>query len=446
MKCAVNRVVHEGVEGNFRGNADQIGWQSLDGERARVLEAASVRRVEWFEGKLKVLSESDGTTEVLSLENFAPEDYDTLWRYFNQACNVYIKKHTRVAALAEADFDLAAHSVEEAADRVDAAPAGSVQKKSKEADLMKKVESVRDGLELAVSGDKQALSRVFAANQCERIGRLRLVVDTVQLEVYHTDPRWKDLISRAATIEAVLKELGTFRTWKPPEDSSLVRRQMVRELKRRHGDEDEADDDQAPKVPSGLQAERMAALGPLGQLPLGGFQPQQEQQPPPPEPALVAADPLATSSTYRVEEEIPEAKEDEEVSDPNAVRADALDIYARRRLNASALGDTEDRRMRKTHPGSVLEGWVWKRSRFLKRWRRRWLVLTPSALLSFKMKGDREATEIIEKGTVMRVYAAEHEIAASKCFCVSVAKRNFYMVCDEEEMKQAWIRETTKAL
>lgn len=41
-----------------------------------------------------------------------------------------------------------------------------------------------------MSGDKTALSRVFASNGCERIGRLRLVVDTVQLEVYHMDPRW----------------------------------------------------------------------------------------------------------------------------------------------------------------------------------------------------------------------------------------------------------------
>lgn len=46
-----------------------------------------------------------------------------------------------------------------------------------------KVETLRDGLDAAVGGDKQALSRVFAANGCERIGRLRLVVDTVQLEV-----------------------------------------------------------------------------------------------------------------------------------------------------------------------------------------------------------------------------------------------------------------------
>merc|ERR1711920_1143869 len=96
--------------------------------------------------------------------------------------------------------------------------------------------------------------------------------------------------------------------------------------------------------------------------------------------------------------------------------------------------------------GSLLEGWVWKRSRFFKMWRRRWLVLLPEVLLTFKRKGDKEATEIIEKGTVLRVYGAEHEITARKCFCVSVKKRNYYMVCDEGEQKQAWITEVAKAL
>ncbi|CAK0904820.1 unnamed protein product, partial [Prorocentrum cordatum] len=203
------------------------------------------------------------------------------------------------------------------------------------------VESIRDGLELAISGDKQALSRVFAANSCERIGRLRLVVDTVQLEVYHTDPRWKHLISRAATIEAVLKELGTFRQWRPrDDDSSLARRQMIRELKRRHGGADDTDGaeswpegeaDQAKQAREAALAGSIAALGPLGQLPLGGFRPPLERPPPAPEPdvagPLSAPAASATSSTHR-EDVVSTHTVDEEVSDPNAARADALDALA----------------------------------------------------------------------------------------------------------------------
>lgn len=466
MKCTISKVVHDGVEGRFRSSPEQIGWQSSDGERVRVIEAADVKRVEWLEGRVRILAESEGgASEVLALENFSPEDYDTLWRYFNQCCGVYMKKHARVAALAEDDFDQAARCVEDAADRVDEAAEGSVQKKAKEADLMKKVESIRDGLELAISGDKQALSRVFAANNCERIGRLRLVVDTVQLEVYHTDPRWKHVISRAATVEAVLRELGTFRQWKPgDDDSSLARRQMVRELKRRHGGADDTDGaepgpecqaEQARHARKGAQAERIAALGPLGQLPLGGFRPPPEPpERPHPVPEPDVAGPLsspaapATSSTHREENVV-----DEEVSDPNAARADALDALGSsrgsmptRRLRASGLGDGDDRSVRQTHPGSLLEGWVWKRSRFLKKWRRRWLVLMPNALFTFKMRGDREATEVIEKGTVLRAYSAENEISLSKCFCVATVKRSFFMVCDEEEQKRAWVSKTAQAL
>merc|ERR1712137_1020936 len=104
-----------------------------------------------------------------------------------------------------------------------------------EADLMTKVEAVRDGLDQAVGGDKQALSRVFAANGCERIGRLRLVINTVQLEVYRSDPRWLHLRNTAVTVEAVLKELGTYRQWQPSqEDEHMIRRQMVYELKERN--------------------------------------------------------------------------------------------------------------------------------------------------------------------------------------------------------------------
>lgn len=65
-----------------------------------------------------------------------------------------------------------------------------------------------------------------------------------------------------------------------------------------------------------------------------------------------------------------------------------------------------------------MEGWVWKRSRFWKRWRRRWLVLLPEELRSFRSRqaaqaatkagsaanGASGATEVVLKGSVIRVY------------------------------------------
>lgn len=107
----------------------------------------------------------DGETEVLAFEGFsdsalelqkcfnllglAPEvghetiffgcrrgDFDALWKYFEQL-GVYLKRLRPKATLLVDDFDLAMCSMEDAADRVDEAHT-AVQKKAKEADLMKK--------------------------------------------------------------------------------------------------------------------------------------------------------------------------------------------------------------------------------------------------------------------------------------------------------------------
>ena len=74
------------------------------------------------------------------LDGFKDSDFDVLWKYLEQNCGVYLKKIKEQAQLEESDFDLAMKSIEDAADRVDETQSGSVQKKAKEADLMKKVE------------------------------------------------------------------------------------------------------------------------------------------------------------------------------------------------------------------------------------------------------------------------------------------------------------------
>merc|ERR1712048_1268799 len=53
----------------------------------------------------------------------------------------------------------------------------------------------------------------------------------------------------------------------------------------------------------------------------------------------------------------------------------------------------------RVHPGSCLEGWVWKRSRYFRRWRRRWLVLMPNMLMSYRERIG-VPTETIGAGSV----------------------------------------------
>jgi len=427
-------------QGQFRGNSESVGWKGSSGT-IKMHPARSIRRAEWFEGSLRLLCEQDGATEVFALDGFKDSDFEPLWKYIEQACGVYLKKHRPQAAVEEADFDSAMGGIEDAADRVDEASKGSVQKKAKEADLMKKVEVLRDGLDQAVSGDKQALSRVFAANGCERIGRLRLVVDTVQLEIYHTDPRWKHLLSKCATIEAVLKELGTFRLWRPVEghSSSLLKRAaIVRELRHRHGEEEvnTTDPTHPTPVPPPELPRKMPEVPILPKVSqLDADLPSQDQASasvqPHPEPEPVSHD--------IVKEDVPpKANEAKEACRSSRTPSESADEEAERSERV--------RRMLYLYPTSVMEGWVWKRSRFLKMWRRRWMVLLPGQLVTLKTRGQHAPTEVIPAGSVYRVYNAEAEVQQARCFCVGIRERNYYMVCDNESQQRSWIEAIEQTL
>ncbi|CAE8629225.1 unnamed protein product, partial [Polarella glacialis] len=41
---------------------------------------------------------------------------------------------------------------------------------------------------------------------------------------------------------------------------------------------------------------------------------------------------------------------------------------------------------------------------------------------------------------------ADGEVQQARCFCVVVRQRNYFMVCDDEAQKRAWMREISKAL
>jgi len=475
----MKNISHGGAPGLFKANAEMVGWKGDDGTLI-IHQNNEVQRAEWLEGKLRILCSKDDVEEVLGLEGFQASDFDQLWRHFESNCGVYIKKHKPASSLTEGAFDTAMQSLEKSADLVDAATSGSVLKKSKEQDLLKKVEGLRDGLQEAVKGDKQALSRVFAANGCERIGRLRLVLDTVELEVYQRDQRWRHIRNMARTVESVLREVGSFRLWKPSEqDDKMARRQMVWELRKRQGgggDDDEgmfleewetgdAVVEEAPKTSSSAVSRLREGLGgnipmpmpgmagPLGGMagPLGGgYSGNAEPEPPIPEPEPVEEEQDDSDAEAEADraalnggaQEDLSKYEDEQVDNPNLAPA-APPGHA----DDMGLGRGEEhRRMYYTRSDSVLEGWVWKRSRFLKKWRRRWLVLTKTALESLKTRGMSKATEIIESGTVHRVYSADSEVQMARCFCVVGNKRQFYMVCDDEAQKAEWIRQVVAVL
>lgn len=503
-----SNIIYEGETGLFRANEEQMGWKGESGSTF-ALPMNAVRKAEWLEGKLRILAEmeeEDGE-HVVGLDGFSPGDYDALWKHFEQTSGVYIKKHKAVAAINAADFDASMIAIEDAADAVDEAQEGSVRKKACEADLMKKVEAIRDGLGHAVSGDKQALNSVFAAAGCERIGRLRLVIDTCQVEGdYRKDPRWMHLRKMTATIEGVLQEVGTYREWRPPEDSGLTRRQAARELRGKMGyEEDEPASAPLPKPKTGGVAAMAAQMAAGNMIPYGAApQPEDVEEPPAPAPAppppmpepepAPAPAPAPAAPARGVgavadsdssdddrgnlfEDAAPQGPiagatggrgdNDEEVSDPNARSAAPAGEDRRfKRLIGAAIEGHEDAfdergRAYRMYPNSIVEGWTWKQSRWLKRWKRRYLVLTPESLMTFRQRerggtGDKRdrrdppATEIFQASSVkICVGIPDGQMAGRiNVFAVGTGTRDKdrqFIICDSNEDRDIWVREIRKA-
>lgn len=97
-----------------------------------------------------------------------------------------------------------------------ASSVAAVRRVAAERDLLCTTEGVRDLLIVAVQGEKDHLDMIFGGS-CERIGRLRFSLESVSFsEMQVADARWKDLRDIVETIEAVLKDLGTFKSWVPP--------------------------------------------------------------------------------------------------------------------------------------------------------------------------------------------------------------------------------------
>mmetsp|Transcript_92942 Transcript_92942/g.161518 ORF Transcript_92942/g.161518 Transcript_92942/m.161518 type:complete len:231 (-) Transcript_92942:56-748(-) len=85
-------------------------------------------------------------------------------------------------------------------------------------------------------------------------------------------------------------------------------------------------------------------------------------------------------------------------------------------------------------------GFLVKESRILKNWRRRWLVLTPHYLYSFKTAGDyRRPTESIKLGDCLAVKSAENDTGTKNSLCVVTPDRTFFLIADSAHEKDLWL-------
>jgi len=120
------------------------------------------------------------------------------------------------------------------------------------------------------------------------------------------------------------------------------------------------------------------------------------------------------------------------------------------RMNSQGFSDGEESasittasEMEPGHPtfygDSILEGWLLKQSRYLKRWRRRYLVLTASSLASYRSPGNGRATEIV---SITEFRGARNVDGSVKdnAFCVESSQRCYLLVCDDGMERAKWLR------
>jgi PH domain len=94
------------------------------------------------------------------------------------------------------------------------------------------------------------------------------------------------------------------------------------------------------------------------------------------------------------------------------------------------------------------EGWVDKRSRFIKEWRKRWMVLTPRFLFSFKnQQGYKTSpTERLRLQECATVKSAEEELKKDFSFRIDTRDRTFYFAANDSQEKESWIGSIGKAM
>jgi len=95
----------------------------------------------------------------------------------------------------------------------------------------------------------------------------------------------------------------------------------------------------------------------------------------------------------------------------------------------------------------VKEGYLFKQSRHLKQWRKRWFVLDDNKLYSFKNKDEmKNATETIDLKVFSSVKSSEDYTGRANSFDVYSPDFIFSMAAETESDKEDWIRAIGKAI
>lgn len=95
--------------------------------------------------------------------------------------------------------------------------------------------------------------------------------------------------------------------------------------------------------------------------------------------------------------------------------------------------------MEKKNEEILYQGWIEKRSRHLKKWRRRWMVLTPTHLITYKTDAKKNRTERILMQDCFTIKSVEEELKIPNSFRLDSSQTRFFFRADDMPSKEVWI-------
>ena len=94
----------------------------------------------------------------------------------------------------------------------------------------------------------------------------------------------------------------------------------------------------------------------------------------------------------------------------------------------------------------VHQGWLHKQSRFLRRWRPRFAVLTSTHFLTYdREEANNEPTEVFILRHCFGVKSCDDETNKEHSFRIDYSGKVFYFFCQDKTEKDKWIGSISKA-
>ena len=87
----------------------------------------------------------------------------------------------------------------------------------------------------------------------------------------------------------------------------------------------------------------------------------------------------------------------------------------------------------------ITQGWIEKRSRHLKKWRRRWMILTPQYLETYKSDNIKGRTERIILQQCATIKSIDEDLKIPLTFRLDSKSTSFYFKADDQTSKDMWI-------